>query len=632
MVEAARLDCVNDEYIVWKYEPTFEACISGNLSRINKDLIEWEINDERITVTSFGVAFEISITNWCLHIKFNFKNRFHDLRFSYSSLSSIRIDGLFGENLTLHFDDGFNIEWCSLRAHLRGIQLWEKIVVLIIGVCGEQSDLQKAIDLVRAIKVDSLRQPDDFVPSLPSTDKFSKYFKFTVNSSPSLDEEYIRNNASQYFKCLDRTPVSHAGFSGDVVLGSSRFLDVVLPKIHGESYSGCINSWHMSQGSRVKKGEALFSLQWCGEIVHIRSSYDGIIERILTPVKGSVVSGQRVAVIRIASESVVKDTLPNQALSKSTTGSISLKGQSLSLSTASAINAGRLNAVAGDTPEFQPSAAIIPKGFESAGSHEADLRLCLASSALDIQSFFNDLNIFGDQKFIFVNDDIVSIPCFDEGLYCNIVKQMHKYTLAEMADNKDQLAKDNAGLGAMVGSLVGLMTNNIFAPFLGYSLGKNLTDQTSKISEFLPDPHLLFYQDTNSYLSWSRAQVSSPKLRRLILDRQTKPDGTVFFRAIPAIVTADSVLPIQLFKCGNSTYFYRPFSAGIERSQANYDATKIQKKYFHTRHMGESTKLDLLISIRGNDVEPSEQNIYRFVGPSNDYFYLDFQIQPGSVF
>jgi hypothetical protein len=224
------------------------------------------------------------------------------------------------------------------------------------------------------------------------------------------------------------------------------------------------------------------------------------------------------------------------------------------------------------------------------------------------------------------------MPCFDEGLYCNIVKQMHRYTLAEIADNRDQLAKDNAGLGAMVGSLVGLMTNNIFAPFLGYSLGKNLTDQTSKISEFLPDPHLLFYQDTNSYLSWSRAQVSSPKLRRLILDRQTKPDGTVFFRAIPAIVTADSVFPIQLFKCGNSTYFYRPFSAGIERSQVNYDATRIQKKYFHTRHMGESSKSDLMIAIRGNDVEPSEQNIYRFIGPSNDYFYLDFQIQPGSVF
>lgn len=629
MVNLSRLDCVNEELVAWKYCPTSLGWISGELKHIQRALISPD-GYSRLEI-------EIHVTNWSLIVSLSNGHSSQKLRYSYGSLLSIcpfNHVGKIGGSLHLRFDDGFHIQLDTLRPHLRAIELWENISKMLLTSFELTGDLQKGIDLVQAIKVDDLEQPFDFEPTIESGNKFFKYFIYCVSRPPSLDVAYIRIKSPQAFKKLENKSVSTSAsiLSGDVYSDTRRFMDVVLPRIHGDSYSGHIHSWHMSQGYRLKKGDALFSLQWCGKTVHVRSSYDGILERILTPINGSVVSGQRVAVIRIASESVVKDTLPNQALSKSITGSISLKGQSRSLSTAAAINAGRLNAVAGDTPEFQPSAASIPKGFESAGSHEADLRLCLANSALDIQSFFNDLNIFGDQKSIFVNDDIVSIPCFDEGLYCNIVKQMHRYTLAEMADNKDQLAKDNAGLGAMVGSLVGLMTNNIFAPFLGYSLGKNLTDQTSKISEFLPDPHLLFYQDTNSYLSWSRAQVSSPKLRRLILDRQTKPDGTVFFRAIPAIVTADSVFPIQLFKCGNSTYFYRPFSAGIERSQVNYDATKIQKKYFHTRHMGESSKLDLMIAIRGNDVEPSEQNIYRFVGPSNDYFYLDFQIQPGSVF
>lgn len=328
----------------------------------------------------------------------------------------------------------------------------------------------------------------------------------------------------------------------------------------------------------------------------------------------------------------VQDTVTTQVISQSVSVINSSEKPSDLITTASSIKNGGINVVAGETPKFRPSAASIPKGFESAGSHEADLRVCLTSNVLEIQSFFNDLNIFGSQNSIFVNDDVLSLPCFDESLYCNIVKQMHKYTLAELADKKDQLAKENAGLGAMVGSFVGLLTINPLAPFLGHSVGKNLTDQGTKISQLLPDPHLLFYEDLNSYLAWSRGQVSSPKLRRLILDRQTNPDGTVFFRAIPAFVTADSVFPIQLFKSGDLTYFYRPFSAGIERNQSNYDAIKIQRKYFHTRLGGEISRSDIMISIRGSDVEPSEQNVYRFTGPSLDYFYIDFQIQPGFVF
>jgi hypothetical protein len=683
MADLSRLDCVNDEFIAWKYSPILDGWIFGNLSRIDKAILS-------PSAGRIGTALEILVTNWSLVVRVTCGQYSQELRYSYSSISSIGVYGSWGAPLKCFFNDGFAIEFVSTRPHLRGIELWEKIALVVIGVCGAQSDLQKAIDLVRAITVSSLRQPDDFVPSLTSTDKFYNYLRFPVNCPPSLDEAYIRIKSPQAFKKLENESVSTSAsiLSGDVNSDTWKFMDVVLPRIHGDSYSGHIHGWHMSQGTRVNKGEALFSVQWCGQIVNIRSSYNGILLRILTPIRGPVVSGQRVAVIKAICDAspqvriyelsrelglenkavldaaeklgfaaksysssisgdeasrirsliegvphgskVAKDTLATQAISH--LAITSSEKQSHLITTTSAIKAGGLSVVAGETPQFQPSAASIPKGFQSTGTYEADLRLCLASNALDIQSFFNDLNIFGADDSIFVSDDILSLPCFDESLYCNIVKQMHRYSLAELADNKDQLAKDNAGLGAMVGSLVGLMTGNIFAPFLGHSVGKNLTDQTTKISEFLPDPLLLFYEDHNSYLSWNRGQVSSPKLRRLILDRQISHDGTVFFRAIPAIVTADSILPIQLFKSGHSSYFYRPFSAGIERTQANYDAIRIQRKYFHARHEGDAARTDIAIPIRGKDVEPSEQNFFRFTGPSRDYFYLDFQIQPGSVF
>ena len=529
MTDAGRLDTVNKESICWRYRPTLGGRLSGNVFGLYDKV-------HRLTGGPTVIAPEVLLSNWSIIVRLAYGKYSDDIRYAYSSLFSIDAHGSWGAPLTLSFKDGLVVELNSARPQLRAFKLWENLALEAIRVCGMQSDIQKAFDLISSIKVDSLRLPDDFSPTYTTDFHF---FRFSPNRPPSLDEGYIRNYASKYFKTLEEPSALH---------------------------------------------------------------------------------------------SPVKDPSSAQAVSTSVNGSICLKPQSDSHSTASAIKAGSLSVVADTTPQFQPSIASIPNGFESAGSHEADLLLCLASNALDIQSFFNDLNIFDSQNSIFVSDDILSLPCFDESLYCNIVKQMHRYTLAELADNKDQLAKENAGLGAMVGSLVGLMTGNIFAPFLGHSVGKNLTDQGAKISDFLPDPLLLFYQDINSYLSWSRGQVSSPKLRRLILDRQTNHDGTVFFRAIPAFVTADSIFPIQLFKSGDSTYFYRPFSAGIERNQVNYDATKIQRKYFHTRLDGEISRSDIMISIRGSDIEPSEQNVYRFTGPSLDYFYVDFQIQPGFVF
>ncbi|NDA64327.1 MAG: hypothetical protein EBX50_20200, partial [Chitinophagia bacterium] len=261
-------------------------------------------------------------------------------------------------------------------------------------------------------------------------------------------------------------------------------------------------------------------------------------------------------------------------------------------STADSLKQGSISATAGTVPKFIPSLGIKPKGFDSTGTSEGDLKYALSTSHVHFQSFFNDHHVVTANG---ISDDIISLPCFDEGLYCSLVKEMHRYSLTEISNNHAELAKNNAGLGAMVGSFIGIISGNIFAPFLGHSYGKNLTDRGKPIEEFLPDPNLLFYQDDNSYLSWSRAQVNSPRLRRIIFNRQLSEDGKVYFRLMPAIVTADSVFPIQLFKVNDSTYFYRPLAAGIDRNQLNYDTIRIQKKYFHLRGEGTIEKTDFEI-------------------------------------
>ena len=176
------------------------------------------------------------------------------------------------------------------------------------------------------------------------------------------------------------------------------------------------------------------------------------------------------------------------------------------------------------------------------------------------------------------------------------------------------------------------MTSNPLAPFLGRNFGRSESDRGKRISEFLPDPHLLFYQDEHSFLSWSRAQVLAPRIRRIIFSKMLKQDGNTYFRLLPAIVTADSVLPVQIFKLDSTSYFYRPFAAGIDRHQQNYDAVKIQRRYMHAHAQGSITKSSLRIGVSGSDIEDYQTTLYHFTGASMDYFYADFKILPGYVF
>jgi len=336
---------------------------------------------------------------------------------------------------------------------------------------------------------------------------------------------------------------------------------------------------------------------------------------------------------RLITSAPVVDTINPQDSGSTITNVISNATTVASATTADVIGSGAVQVSPGSVPTFRPSLAELPSTMNRMDTLEDELQWAIHNSPNYFQSFYNDQCPISSKG---INDDVISGNCFDEGLYCALVKEMHRYTIAEVGANQDNIAKSNAGLGAMVGSFLGLITGNIFAPFLGHTYGKNMTDRSRRIEEFLPDPVLLFNQDPNSFLSWSRGQVSSPRLRRMILDRQVDSENRVYFRLLPAIVTADSVYPIQLFKLLPSTYFYRPLAAGIGddsgRKQPNYDAIKIQRKYFHIRAEGEVTPTDMSLGVFGRDIEDYDVKLYRYVGHSLDYFYADFKIQPGSVF
>ena len=380
-----------------------------------------------------------------------------------------------------------------------------------------------------------------------------------------------------------------------------------------------LRRWLVGNGELVRQGEAI-AIALASQVlsVNIFAQDTGLLSH-RKKVGDILFSGEIMATI---------DTSNDTQVTKSEVSKLS-NINNLSASTSSAISTGALKIISGTVPKFTASQAEVSSSFESLGSYENDLLCALNNAPKYFQSFFNDLVPISSAG---INDDVVGINCFDEALYCALVKEMHRYTLAEVSANQDELAKSNAGLGAIAGSLLGVITGNIFAPFIGHSYAKNMTDRSKRIEEFLPDPNLLFNQDPNSYLAWSRGQVTAPRLRRLIFDRQLSSDGKVYFRLLPAIVTADSVYPIQLFKVDNSTYFYRPMAAGIDREQANYDAIKIQRKYFHIRAEGEVSQTNLNLKVYGRDIEEYNAKVYRFSGQSLDYYYIDFKIQPGCVF
>ena len=290
-------------------------------------------------------------------------------------------------------------------------------------------------------------------------------------------------------------------------------------------------------------------------------------------------------------------------------------------------------------PTFIPSLANHPEGFEDHKNNNIlNLKYALYNHSSSIQSFFNDLDLISISDNIFsINDDVLNLPPFDEAVYCQIVREMHRFSLAELRDKHEEQSNARSKFGLIAGGLLGILMRNPFAPFfgaqMGSNVGKSVGAKSNKIKEFLPDPNLLFFKDNYSYLSIGRSQT--PKTRRIIFAPLKGENGNLYFRIIPAIVTLDYILPMQIFKIGINEYYLRPIGAGIDRHQKNYDAIKIHRKYYHQR-IGDGISKDTeeRIKVVGPDIEDIHYKLYSYQSDSQDlsYLYFDYIKQPGHVY
>ena len=613
-----------DELTHYEYSPTFGTSKLVPHYKIDPRIVSYKESGSSLSIT-------LRITNLRVLVVLVAPGLRQVIEIAYSDLTEIRaVNNMLSSDygVTIIDKSGMKIHLASTRPQVVALDIWNSICTMLIASYGSRGLIKRALNQINRYTTSSICVPDDYYQLRSDTlqELINLGFSYPVNGCPTINHSLCAESATAWYqsqlpdKISSSDPVpSHEASPSTQLDSSERY--VYLPAISIGSGPYVLKSWLVDHNKYVQLGQPLARI-WREDLQNhiVLTANDSGLLRHIEKIDSILKVGDILGAI---------SPVGNDSLASLPSNGNSLANFPVKQTTSDAVRTGTLATASGSIPRFQPSVASEPTGFLPAENVYQDFKYALSSHRISFQSFFNDIDAIVSSK---INDDVVGLPCFDEALYCALVREMHRYSLAEIADNKTDLANKNAGLGAMVGSLLGLMSGNIFAPFLGHSYGKNISDTSRRVEEFLPDPNLLFYQDQNSYLSWSKAQVSAPRLRRLIFDRRVKADGNIFFRLIPAIVTADSIFPIQLFKIDSSTYFYRPFSAGIERNQPHYDSVKIQRRYFHLRGEGVVSETDMKVCVSGRDVEEYESKIFRFQGSSLDYFYLDFKTSPGSVF
>lgn len=289
--------------------------------------------------------------------------------------------------------------------------------------------------------------------------------------------------------------------------------------------------------------------------------------------------------------------------------------------------------IIGELPQLVPSKAEIPLGLQCVPEGIEGLKVCLANSRAAIQSFFNTLPVAGvDGNEVYLNDDSMLVSPFDELLYCQIVKENHKYALAELYDQRSDVAEERGQRFKRWGILGGIFLINPLVPFMAYAQGRASAPRGSRLEELIPDPQLQFLQDRNSFLAMTQASGVLPRLRRLIFHKVTGPNG-FYYRIVPAVITQDFVIPCQVFSF-NASCFLRPVSAGIESVQDNYDARRIHRQYYHPRVGGASTDTGERILVKGKDIDDQRYKVFQFSSDTRDltYFYVDYPADPSHVF
>jgi len=236
-------------------------------------------------------------------------------------------------------------------------------------------------------------------------------------------------------------------------------------------------------------------------------------------------------------------------------------------------------------PQFEPSLALIPEGFHSCGDEINDLIFALNNPSRSIRSFFNDCEFIKNGIW---SEETLFCEAFDEFLYGNLIKEYHKFSQAQLRDNKTEELKKAERRGAGIGAGVGLISSaGLAAPFtavLGANIGKmfvNNKDSNKPLKEYLPDPHLLFAKDEGSFISLKkRYQMVSPK-RRICMRKKYLDEENIYWEIFPMIMFQQWATPAQIFKL-QEKYYLRPISANLTKEDSiklGYNPVKMRRSY-----------------------------------------------------
>jgi len=296
-----------------------------------------------------------------------------------------------------------------------------------------------------------------------------------------------------------------------------------------------------------------------------------------------------------------------------------------------------------ELPTFLPSAASPATRFCEPHEHSfSSIRSSLVDSSA-VQSFFEALPLclsIGSSNYprsvldesLVINDEILHTPPFDESLYCKLVIENHKYSLAELYDERHAASEAKAKRWMKYGILAGIATLNPLMPFFLSNQGRTNADKGTKLEELIPDPYPMFLQDEYSFSRMIHGGVGVPQMRRLIIHPVLNGDH-LSYRVLPAALTQNFVIPLQIFSFKNSR-FLRPICAGIDPVQPNYNAKRLHKLYYHLRVDGRQEDIGERINVCGVDIDLERYKLYKFTSYSKEleYYYIDYPTEPGHVF
>ena len=289
---------------------------------------------------------------------------------------------------------------------------------------------------------------------------------------------------------------------------------------------------------------------------------------------------------------------------------------------------------------FIPSEAKIPIGFKSLGDEIKDLKFALQNPSISFRSFFNDCEYIKDGNWI---EETLFCQAFDEELYCRLIKEYHRYSIAELNSMKVEELKKAERKGAGIGSLFGLLAGGIMAPItaaMGANVGKmisNNIDERKPLKDFLPDPGLVFLKDQGSYISLSKTYKGSTTKRRICFKKNSLNNENIYFDLIPMIVFDNWVTPAQIFKLENS-YYLRSISANYDLNNEfnlQYNPVKYRRSYSYSPRadIEKLSNSNIKTRIVGETIEKTPTIFYAWLrdDESFQHFYFDYATD-GTIF